>query len=208
MSRLPGRARLRRQEIKTMNKFSHATLFATAALVATAAYAGDTTGSFSQTMNSARITPATSAEQEVSRLLKDVYSIGMQARMAAENMETYLRVPGHSWESHAQELQMVRDAVNTKGKTIMRLHELRGYALPWQQQAIDRIDMALRSLANTTGATIHTINRNKINLHVPEVRKQVKLLAERTAQFTELMETKLEYVDARDRLQQIEQSLN
>ena len=76
--------------------------------------------------------------KEVSKLLEDIKAQAGDLQRDSEELESFTR-SNTSWESHAEELDLIKDRINTIGKTIGKLQELRGNASPWQQEAIDRL---------------------------------------------------------------------
>src|SRR6267142_5128997 len=67
--------------------------------------------------------------KEVSRLLEDIKVQAADLQRDSEELESFAR-SNTSWESHAEELNRIKEGINTIGKTIARLQELRNSASP------------------------------------------------------------------------------
>src|SRR5712671_3896647 len=88
---------------------------------------------------------------EVTQLLEDIKVQAADLQRDSDELESFSR-SNVSWESHAAELEAMKERINKIGQTIQKLQNIRGNASPWQQEAIDRIIPVAQKLAsNTTG---------------------------------------------------------
>ena len=76
--------------------------------------------------------------KEVSQLLEDIKAQSADLQRDSDQLESFTRA-NVSWESHAEELRLIKGRINAIGKTISKLQNLRSSASAWQQEAIDRI---------------------------------------------------------------------
>jgi len=117
------------------------------------------------------ISPAARAGQTASGSSEEVQQLLSQTRTEVATLErdagelaSWARAKQLRWESHAQQLNKMKYHVNEAGQLLAKLHEARGTASPWQQEAIDRIYPLLKDLADNTEKTINYLNdaRNRI----------------------------------------------
>jgi chromosome segregation ATPase len=112
-----------------------------------------------------------------------------------------------SWESHAEELNRIKEGINTIGKTIARLQELRNSASPWQQEAIDRISPVAQKLASNTTAAIEHLNKEPSRIHEPQYQQYIKSNAEAATNLATLVKDFVEYGKTRTSLEAYERRL-
>jgi len=87
--------------------------------------------------------------KEVSQLLEDIKGQAADLQRDSDELESFTR-SDMSWQSHAEELDRIKERINAIGKTISKLQNLRSSASPWQQEAIDRIIPVAKKLASNT----------------------------------------------------------
>ena len=83
-----------------------------------------------------------------------------------------------AWQGHAEELDRIKERINTIGKTISKLQNLRSSASPWQREAIDRIMPVAKKLASNTTAAIEHLNKNPLRINEPQYQQYLKSNAE------------------------------
>src|SRR5579871_913748 len=97
-------------------------------------------------------------EKEASRLLKDVRSTAVKLTKEAAILDSYGR-SAISRTGHSGQLNLVRDHINTMGKTLDRLQEIQNDVAPWQKQAIAYVVPVAAELASRTEAAIDHLNQ-------------------------------------------------
>lgn len=110
-----------------------------------------------------------------------------------------------SWESHAAQLETIKEHVNNIGKTIEKLQTLRSSAAPWQQEAIDRIIPVARKLASNTTAAIAHLSPQR--LQDPQYQQYLKSNAEAASQLSSMVKDFVEYGKTRSTLEALERRL-
>lgn len=140
------------------------------------------------------------APGRVSTLLRDLQSINKRLDSHGGTLDTFARSPHHSWQSHSHYLNMVREDVNKAGKIISELQSIRNGALPWQQQAIDRVHPVALDLAAHTSAAIAHLAENQNRLFVPEYRNHLTAIADRSDEMREMVNGFLSYGDAQQKM--------
>ncbi len=107
---------------------------------------------------------------EVSELLTQAKEHAVKLAGDAAVMKSF-GLTSMSWESHADQINTIRDHVNNLGEVLQKMGERRQFASPWQQNAIDRITPLAAELASNIETTIDHINKNQDRLHTPQYRE-------------------------------------
>jgi hypothetical protein len=85
--------------------------------------------------------------------------------------------------------------------------ELRAEGSPWQQIAIDRIDMYLRKTAAQLSATITHLNENQSQVHMQPYREYVQENRELTSSLAKLIDDFVDYGESKSDAEALEQHL-
>lgn len=144
--------------------------------------------------------------KEVSQLLEDIKVQSADLQRDSETLESYTR-SGVSWQTHAEELNQMKDRINTIGKTISKLQNLRSSASPWQQEAIDRIIPVAEKLASNTSAAIEHLNKNPLKINEPQYQEYIKSNAKTSSHLAALVKDFVEYGKTRTMLEAYERKL-
>jgi hypothetical protein len=144
--------------------------------------------------------------KEVLKLLEDIKAQAADLQRDSDELEAFTR-SDTSWESHAQELELIKERINTIGKTISRLQNLRSSASPWQREAIDRIIPVAKKLASNTTAAIEHLNKEPLRIHEPQYQQYIKSNAEAAANLSALVRDFVEYGKTRTTLEAYERKL-
>jgi hypothetical protein len=98
----------------------------------------------------------------VSKMLSDAKTQSYQISVDAETLYAFVRQqPGLPWESHAAELNQMKENINLMGKTLTKLQNAKSQAAPWEAVAIDRIVPYLKEIAADTTAAIEYLNHHQ-----------------------------------------------
>jgi seryl-tRNA synthetase len=108
--------------------------------------------------------------KEVSQLLEDIKGQAADLQRDSDELESFTR-SDMSWQSHAEELDRIKERINAIGKTISKLQNLRSSASPWQREAIDRIMPVAKKLASNTTAAIEHLNKNPLRINEPQYQQ-------------------------------------
>jgi hypothetical protein len=130
--------------------------------------------------------PANADTTEVTKLLEDIEVQAADLQRDSDTLESYTH-SDVSWESHADELNRMKDDINRIGQTIQRLQSLRSSASPWQQEATGRIIPVAQRLASNTQAAIEHLNQNPKRLQDPQYEQYLKSNPEAAAQLTSMV---------------------
>jgi hypothetical protein len=101
------------------------------------------------------------SSKEIHELLTQVKAEAKALEHDAELVAQWARSKQMSPQSHAVQLNEMKDHVNQAGKLLENMTKAREGASAWQQAAIDRIYPLLKELADNTEATINHFNDNK-----------------------------------------------
>jgi len=125
----------------------------------------------------------------------------------AENLQTYSRAPGHSWQSHAANLRGVKDRINAIGERISELQRIRAYAAPWQRQAISEVTSHAAQVAASTQAAIVHLRENQDRLFIQEYRDHLKTIGDRSRDMKQTVDKFLDYEETQLKLQRLQSEL-
>jgi len=145
-------------------------------------------------------------QREASDLLREIRDVSGRLRMAADRLESFTRSK-LSWQSHGDQLTLVKDHINQMGGRLERLQQIRHVIVPWQEQAIDRMVPIAVELASRTQAAIEHLNENRSHLSAPIYTDHLGTIAEQTSTLNDSANDFLEYGRAQDKLEQLRQKL-
>lgn len=143
---------------------------------------------------------------EVTQLLQDIEAQAADLQRDSDTLESFTR-SRVSWESHATELETIKEHINTIGKTIQKLQDMRSSAAPWQQEAIDRIIPVAQKLASNTTNAIERLNRNRTHLQDPQYQEYLRSNAEAARELSSMVRDFVEYGKTRNALERLEKRL-
>jgi hypothetical protein len=94
------------------------------------------------------------------QIFKEIQFDVEQARVHADQLQTYALHPGLSWQAHGEQLVEIKDRVNEIGNKLCQLEEMRPSAARWQQKEIDTIARDLLLMADNTSDAIRYLNEH------------------------------------------------
>jgi len=145
-------------------------------------------------------------QKEASGLLGDVQVLSGKLRLDADKLESFPRSK-LSWESHANQLNLVREHINQIGDRLERLQEIRHVTSPWQQQAIDQVVPVAVELAARTEAAIGHLNENKGHLFAPAYVDHLTTISDQAGEMKESVNTFLEFAETQQKLDQLQEKI-
>lgn len=154
-----------------------------------------------------KMTPAQSADsEEISKLLIQAKSHAVQAEDDAATLDTYTRSK-ISWTSHAVQLDLIREHINSLGKVDKDLADQRTMGSRWQQKAIDQIHPLLVEMASQLTATIKHLNDHPSQIYLPEYREYAHASYEVASRTAGLIRDFVNYDEAQSRAESLEAKL-
>ncbi len=148
----------------------------------------------------------TKDSEDISKYLSEAKTHAVLAEDDAATLDAYAN-SNISWESHAARLENMREHVNNLGKTVKELTDLRAEGSPWQQEAIDRINPLLRSMADQLSATINHLSNNKERIHMQAYRDYVRANSELASRTASVIKDLVDYGKAKSRAESLETKL-
>ena len=143
---------------------------------------------------------------QISRLLSQAKSHATQLDSDAAELESFSN-SNLTWQSHAHQLEIIREHVNNLGKLLDEMHSMRSEASPWQQDAIDRIDPLLRQMAHQLTLTIEHGNKNPNRIHMMKYKNYTHACADLASRTSRLISDIVSYDKAQSRAKMLEQDL-
>lgn len=160
------------------------------------AFATGTSIGFAQTADS----------EQISNLLKQAKSRALFAEDDAAKLDSYARSKV-SWQLHAGQLQRIREHVNELGMLNKQLSDSRAEGSPWQQIAIDRVDLRLREMADLLTVTINHLKDNPSQVQMQTYRDYVKANCVLTSRIAKMIDDFVDYDEAKSKAESLEQKL-
>lgn len=150
-------------------------------------------------------TPAYGDSAQATRLLERARTSATQLKNDSVEMESYAGTQ-LTWESHANQVNRIKEHINDSGKILAELHDVRGSAEPWQQEAIDKITPLLQNLASNTESIIDHLNERNQTWH-PEYRGYLESNAEMATDLSNLIRDYIDYGKARSKTESLGKTL-
>jgi hypothetical protein len=149
---------------------------------------------------------ATGDSAKISKLLQDAKVSAVELKHDADVMERYTRSKV-SWQSHAQQISLIREHINKVGKVLARMNEARPGASRWQQESIDRIGPMLKELASNTDSIIEHLNKNPQHLSDPNYTEYLTSNADLAADLSALIVDSVDYGNTKEKFEGLQQKL-
>ncbi len=143
---------------------------------------------------------------EISRLLKETMFYASQAESDAAELESYSQ-SDLSWESHAEQLERMRDDVNNMVVLVQRMNVLRSDGSSWQQDGIDQINPLLEEMVDRLTTTITEGNKHPELVRMMKFRNYVHACADTASQTHKLISDLVAYDRTRSREVVLEHNL-
>ncbi len=155
---------------------------------------------------SSRMMAQSKDSAKISKLLVEARSYAVQAEDHADTLKSYT-TSGLSWQSHAIQLNEMKEHVNDMGKVIANLNNARPEGSPWQQDAIDRINPLLRDLADQLSTTIKHLNDHQSQIKQGPYRDYTSANYDLASRIATLISDIVEYDKAKSKAQAEERKL-
>lgn len=148
-----------------------------------------------------------SVSERASRLLAEIQEEAAQLWWHAGTLRSLARNSQISWQSHAEQLERVKESINTVGVRTAELQAIRGEMLPWQQQATTEVTSHAVAVANGTDAAIRHLQENRNLLFAPDYRDHVMTIAEHSEDMKQAVDKFLDYDKTKQKMQKLEGDL-
>lgn len=137
---------------------------------------------------------------EASQLLEEIRSASHRLTDNTANLKSFGR-GGMSWQSHAGELMLIKEQINSVGERIQRLQAIRHVVAPWQQEAIDSVRPIALILAARAEAAIRHLNENQTYLWSETYQDHLTTLTTRAGQMKKSVTLHLELAETQEKLE-------
>lgn len=158
------------------------------------------------TVGSSRVAAQTTGPSHVNELLRDAEHFSNQAATDSEELETYTRTKA-GWETHAQQLERIRENVNHLGIVVQQLNDARSEGLPWQQEAIDRINPLMHEMAMQLTVTIEHLTAHQSQVHMKPYQDLTRATYEVNTRGARVISDLVEYGEAKSKADSLEQKM-
>ncbi len=148
-----------------------------------------------------------SLEQEVTRQLKETRALVGQLNVDADKLQSFTNGSQLKWQTHAFQLNRIRDQVNSVGEQLDWLQKMKSMSAPWQQGAIDRTVRTAADLAARTTAAIEHLSEHRNYLFAPDYVNHLRAIAALSSDMNETLTDHLKFAEAQDNLQRLEERL-
>ena len=110
---------------------------------------------------------------EANGIFRDVQSQAQQVTDHMAELQSLMRDPNVSWQTHADQLLQVKTEVNDLGERLCRLETIRRVLAPWQQKMVDQIATQVQLMAGNTQDAMAFMDSNREQLWSPTYHKYV-----------------------------------
>ena len=159
----------------------------------------------------AGLVPSLKAGEEsesVSKLLAEAKRQSYAVSVDASTLESYTRQPSLSWQSHAAEINRMKDDITAAGKTLAALNAAKGQAAAWQATAIDRIIPYMREIADDTTNAIEYLNKNQSRpLTMGDYKDFIEANSDTSRELASLIANFVDYGNHKSRYEGLKKSL-
>lgn len=142
----------------------------------------------------------------INKLLTDAEHFANQAARDSEELETYTRTKA-GWETHAAQLEVIRDHVNNLGKVVQQLNDAKDGGSPWQQTAIDRINPVMHEIAMQLTSTIQHLTQHQSQVHMKPYQDLARATYEVNSRAAKIISDYVDYGKATSTATSLEQKL-
>jgi len=139
---------------------------------------------------------------EASTLLRQVQFSAARLALDAEMLSSQSR-SGLSRQGHSNQVNRVREQINTIAERLARLQAIRHLSDPWQQLAIDAVAPPAAHVAVHTQAAILHLNDHGKPLWDFDYRDHLRAISDRSNQVMKAINLHLEMADTQDRLDRL-----
>ena len=148
-----------------------------------------------------------SKSERASALLSKIQREAALLRRHADTLESLARDIRISWQSHAYQLDRVKEHINVVGEHTAELQAIHQDVVPWQQQAINEVTSHAVEVATSTEAAINHLQENRNRLFVSEYRYHLTAIANHSEDMKEAVDGFLDYEKSQRKLQGLEDKL-
>jgi len=139
---------------------------------------------------------------EFSKLLADAKAEAYELKKDSEDLDAFTR-SNLSWESHSAKVEQIKGHLNNAGKLLARMKQAEATSVPWQKDAIVKIESLLQELAQNLQGTINHLNENQARVHAPAFKEYVKANYEMATDLETLIRDFVAYDQAKEKFEHV-----
>jgi len=151
---------------------------------------------------------ASNDNPSVTSQLIDAKAIAAKIKKDAVQMESFTRVSGPVWGTHAATLEKIKDDINALQKNILSLQSQRAAASAWQQDAIDRITGLANDLATNMNRAIDRLNKSRERPTVGSYPEYLTANARIASDLVDEIDAAIDYAQTKAKLDSLGQQLD
>lgn len=139
---------------------------------------------------------------EAAQLLRDIQWNAADLAREAAVLESFAhgRI---TRETHSFHANLVRDHINTIGKHLSRLQEIRHVSTPWQREAMDAILPIAGNVANEAEAAIQHLNNRSKPLWLADYTDRLHAIYEHSDRVKDAIDLHFEMAETQQKLEQL-----
>lgn len=130
---------------------------------------------------------------EANSILEEVRTDARQAMDNADELQSLEIDPNVSRETHAVQLNELKEEINDIGAKVCRLETIRRMVSPWQKRVIDQVAMTSRLMADNAQDAIALCNDNPEELKFPTYWHYTKNLYNESSTLTRSLENAVKF---------------
>jgi len=140
-------------------------------------------------------------------LLRSLRAQAADAAEHASELQSLIRIPTTNWQTHAVELETLKEDVNDMGRKLAQLEKVRESAAPWERKAIDDAAPLLKLLADNTQAAVKLLDDYPATLWARDYQKSVDDLAGESGRLSRSLGQAVKFAKVHDKEKHIESIL-
>ena len=145
-----------------------------------------------------------SPKKDPGATLQDLEQSAFDAARQADSLSVAYDL---SWETHSGYLNSLRDDINRMGRDLRSLDDRFDSLVPWQKQAVNKVEPMLKDAAANTGHAIDFLNEHRYELWSGDYHGYITSLFDESRQIADTLKDYLKYAKAHNQEQQLKETL-
>jgi hypothetical protein len=144
---------------------------------------------------------------EANSIFQELETLARHTRGDAEQLQTFSRDEGVSWETQGDQLDIIRQEINDMGAKLCRLESIRRALAPWQQAEVDRIAQDVQLMADNAQDAIVYLDNHEQALWMPTYQKYSNNLYREAGALTDSLSDAVTYAGVSKEYQDLRHKL-
>lgn len=140
---------------------------------------------------------------KIGDLLASFESKAIEARRDAAALESKRRNQNLSWQTHAENLTVMKEHINQMGRVLAELEQMKPKATLFQEKAIEAARPHLEDMAQRVEKGIRWLNEDRRSISTAEYKENLHGIWNGADQLYRNVDTIIDYHDARMRLHEL-----